>query len=39
VERVLASRGFRDVRIQADTLRREAGQAVAGWVVLAQRQS
>lgn len=38
VERVLASSGFGNVRIQADTLRREAGQAVAGWVVLAQRQ-
>ena len=39
VEDVLASRGFRDVRIQGDTLRREAGHAVAGWVVLAQRPS
>jgi len=38
VERVLASSGFGDVRIQSDTLRREAGQAVAGWVVLAQRR-
>ena len=37
VERVLAAAGFGDVRIAADTLRREAGQAVAGWVVLAQR--
>ncbi|HEY0198078.1 MAG TPA: tetratricopeptide repeat protein [Rhodanobacter sp.] len=37
VERVLQARGFGNVRIAADTLRREAGQWVAGWVVLAQR--
>lgn len=37
VERVLAAAGFGDVRIVADALRREAGQAVAGWVVLARR--
>lgn len=37
VERVLAAAGFAGVRIQGDTLRREAGQPVAGWVVLAQR--
>jgi predicted TPR repeat methyltransferase len=39
VERVLASSGFARVRIHGDTLRREAGQPVAGWVVLAQRPS
>ncbi|SEI41551.1 Predicted methyltransferase, contains TPR repeat [Frateuria terrea] len=37
VERVVAAAGFDDVRITTDTLRREAGQAVAGWVVMAQR--
>ncbi|HET6803831.1 MAG TPA: tetratricopeptide repeat protein [Frateuria sp.] len=37
VERVLDACGFADVRIRADTLRREAGQPVAGWVVLARR--
>ena len=37
VERVLAASGFADVRVQGDTLRREAGQPVAGWVVRARR--
>jgi predicted TPR repeat methyltransferase len=35
VERVLAAAGFTKARIAADTLRREAGQPVDGWVVLA----
>ena len=37
VERVLGAAGFGDLHIAADTLRREAGQPVAGWVVLARR--
>ena len=37
VERVLLAAGFGDVRIAADTLRKEAGQWVDGWVVLARR--
>lgn len=37
VERVLAAPGFVGPRIASDTLRREGGQAVLGWVVLAQR--
>jgi predicted TPR repeat methyltransferase len=37
VERVLAARGFAGLRIASDTLRREGGQPVLGWVVLAQR--
>lgn len=37
VERVLRLAGFADVRIETDTLRKEFGSAVMGWVVLAQR--
>ena len=37
VERVLGAAGFDDLRISTDALRREAGQPVAGWVVLARR--
>jgi len=37
VERVLRQAGFVDVRIETDTLRKEFGSAVMGWVVLAQR--
>ncbi|MBU6246129.1 MAG: tetratricopeptide repeat protein [Xanthomonadaceae bacterium] len=37
VERVLRATGFTDVRIAADSLRKEAGQPVASWVVLARR--
>ncbi|GLQ91197.1 tetratricopeptide repeat protein [Dyella acidisoli] len=37
VERVLASAGFAQVRVSSDTLRKESGQPVVGWVVLAQR--
>ncbi|WP_460877520.1 tetratricopeptide repeat protein [Rhodanobacter koreensis] len=37
VERMLQSAGFEDVRITADTLRKEFGQWVDGWVVLARR--
>ncbi|MFK2853235.1 tetratricopeptide repeat protein [Dyella humi] len=39
VERVLAAAGFADVRMGVDTLRKEGGQPVAGWVVLARRSS
>ena len=39
VERVLASAGFADVQIGADTLRKEGGQPVKGWVALARRPS
>lgn len=39
VERVLASAGFAQVRIGSDALRKEGGQPVMGWVVLAQRQA
>lgn len=39
VERVLAAAGFVDVHIGADTLRKESGQPVMGWVVLARRSS
>ncbi|HET7930249.1 MAG TPA: tetratricopeptide repeat protein [Rhodanobacteraceae bacterium] len=35
VEQVLRETGFTDVRIVADSLRKEAGQPVASWVVLA----
>ncbi|KRE88300.1 methyltransferase [Frateuria sp. Soil773] len=37
VERVLGEAGFGGVEIAADTLRREAGREVVGWVVLARR--
>ena len=37
VQRVLDVAGFREVNISADTLRREAGRMVAGWVVVACR--
>ena len=37
IERVLAQAGFADARLAADTLRREAGLPVNGWVVLARR--
>jgi len=36
VQRVLHTVGFNDVRIGADTLRKETGQWVNGWVVLAR---
>jgi predicted TPR repeat methyltransferase len=37
VERVLASAGFVDACIEVDTLRKENGQPVMGWIVLAKR--
>lgn len=37
VERVLEAAGFTDPSIRADTLRREAGKPVLGWVVRARR--
>lgn len=37
VERALAAAGFSHLHLAADNLRREAGQPVAGWVVLARR--
>lgn len=37
VERVLAATGFIDVSMRPDTLRREAGKPVLGWVVRARR--
>lgn len=37
VERVLATTGFSHASIGTDTLRKEGGQPVMGWVVLAQR--
>jgi predicted TPR repeat methyltransferase len=37
VERVLSASGFIDARIATEALRRESGQPVAGWVVLARR--
>ncbi|EQD79832.1 hypothetical protein B1A_01517, partial [mine drainage metagenome] len=37
VQRVLDVAGFREVDISADTLRREAGRMVTGWVVVACR--
>lgn len=37
VEQALASAGFAQVRIGSGTLRKESGQPVGGWVVLAQR--
>jgi predicted TPR repeat methyltransferase len=37
VERVLREAGFADARIAADSLRKEGGQPVASWVVLARR--
>jgi predicted TPR repeat methyltransferase len=36
VERVLQKIGFEDVRMSSDTLRKEGGQWVEGWVVLAR---
>ena len=39
VERVLAANGFTNVTIRADTLRKERGQAVGSWVVLARARS
>ncbi|MFC4729752.1 tetratricopeptide repeat protein [Coralloluteibacterium thermophilus] len=37
VRRALASAGFEVVRLDAAELRKEAGEAVSGWVVLARR--
>lgn len=37
VDRVLTSSGFGDITIRSDTLRREAGKPVLGWVVRARR--
>lgn len=37
VERVLADSGFDAVTVRGDTLRREAGKPVSGWVVRARR--
>jgi len=37
VERVVAATGFSRLSIGTDTLRKEGGQPVMGWVVLAQR--
>lgn len=37
VEGTLASAGFTRIQVSADTLRKESGQPVLGWVVLAQR--
>ena len=37
VERVLATTGFTEISIRVDTLRREAGKPVLGWVVRARR--
>ncbi len=37
VEDALRAAGFADLRIAADSLRKEAGQPVASWVVLARR--
>lgn len=37
VERVLSAAGFPDPSISADSLRKELGRPVAGWVVLAQK--
>lgn len=37
VERSLAAAGFSHISIGTDTLRKEGGQPVVGWVVLAQR--
>ncbi|MFK2903685.1 tetratricopeptide repeat protein [Dyella ginsengisoli] len=39
VEHVLMASGFDDITIRADTLRREAGKPVLGWVVRARRVS
>ena len=39
VERVVKAAGFADVRVGTDTLRKEGGQPVMGWVVLARRLS
>ncbi|HET6433613.1 tetratricopeptide repeat protein [Dyella sp.] len=39
VERVLTAAGFDAVTIRSDTLRREAGKPVLGWVVRARRAS
>ena len=39
VEQVLMASGFDDITIRADTLRREAGKPVLGWVVRARRVS
>ncbi|HTO39436.1 MAG TPA: tetratricopeptide repeat protein [Rhizomicrobium sp.] len=39
VERALLQTGFDDIRIVPDTLRKEAGEPVRGWVVLARRGS
>lgn len=39
VERVMKAAGFTDVRVGTDTLRKENGQPVRGWVVLARRLS
>ncbi|KRA30314.1 methyltransferase [Rhodanobacter sp. Root627] len=39
VERALLQTGFDDIRIVPDTLRKEAGEPVRGWVVLARRDS
>jgi len=37
VQRVLEASGFTDISIRADTLRKERGQPVGSWVVLARR--
>ena len=37
VDEALASAGFASVTVASDTLRREGGKPVAGWVVVAQR--
>ena len=39
VEQALHAAGYVDVRIVADSLRKEAGQPVASWVVLARRDA
>jgi predicted TPR repeat methyltransferase len=39
VQRALLQAGFGDIRIVPDTLRKEAGEPVRGWVVLAHRDS
>lgn len=36
IETTLRAAGFHDIDVQADSLRREAGQPVASWVVLAR---
>lgn len=38
LERALREAGFADVRVATDSLRKEGGQPVASWVVLARRE-